>query len=75
MCDEILRVLGLDWLLLFLQHHLHSSTVILTTRIILAMLHSPLVMQKFREGNIGGGWLDDTEQVLQNRIGVVLGMS
>ncbi len=66
-------MLGYDWLLLFLSAHLHQSTVVMTMRILVLMLSSPTAMNRFREGNAGGGWLDDTESVIQNRIGVVLG--
>lgn len=30
LCDDISRILGLDWLLLLLQPQIHSSTVILS---------------------------------------------
>lgn len=66
-------MLGWDWLMLFMQGHLHRSTVVMTMRILLLLLSNSSAMQKFREGGAGGGWLDETESVLQNRVGVLLG--
>ena len=74
-CDEILRILGFDWLLLFLQGHLHRLTVVLAMRTLLLMLGSPPVLARFREGSTSGGWLDETQSVLENRIGIALGLS
>jgi hypothetical protein len=73
-CEELLRILGFDWLLLFMQGNLHGTTVVMTMRILLLLLSNQSAMQKFREGTAGGGWLDETESVLQNRVGVLLGM-
>lgn len=72
-CDEMQRVLGFDWLLLFLQGNLHHTTVVLTMRILCQVLSHAGTMQKFKEGVSGGGWLRDTECVLQNRVGTFLG--
>ena len=74
-CDEILRILGFDWLLLFLQGHIHRLTVVLAMRTLLLMLGSPPVLARFREGSTSGGWLDETQSVLENRIGIALGLS
>ena len=73
MCDEIQRVLGFDWLLLFIQGHVHSSSVILALRILLMMMQNPASMQKFKDGMSGGGWLKNTEPVLKQHVGVMLG--
>ena len=67
------RVLGFDWLLLFLQGNLHQTTVVLTMRILCQVFSHAGTLQKFREGVSGGGWLRDTECVLQNRVGTFLG--
>ena len=73
MSEEIQRVLGFDWLLLFAQGHIHPSTISLALRLLLTMLTHPVAMQRFREGSHCGGWLTEAESVLQNRIGMVLG--
>ena len=72
-CEEMQRVLGFDWLLLFLQGNLHPTTVVLTMRILCQVFSHAGTLQKFREGVSGGGWLRDTECVLQNRVGTFLG--
>ncbi|XP_071829084.1 WD repeat and FYVE domain-containing protein 3-like isoform X3 [Apostichopus japonicus] len=74
--EEIQRILGFDWFLLFLQGHIHSTTVILSLKILIkTFISNPSCVNKFREGTIGGGWLDNTEPVLHNRMGVVLGFN
>ena len=75
MCDELQRVLGFDWLMLFLQGHLHQSTVRLALNILFVMLHGQESMRRFRDGTHCGGWLDDTENVLKNQMTVMLGES
>ncbi|XP_077999760.1 WD repeat and FYVE domain-containing protein 3-like [Glandiceps talaboti] len=73
--EQIQRILGFDWLLLFMQGHLHATTVIQALRILLVLLSNSTTMHKFRDGVHGGGWLDETEPVLHNRMGVVLGFN
>lgn len=71
--EEIQKVLGFDWLLLFIQPHVHRSTVICALKVLLTILQNPASMQKFREGAPGGGWLSNTEPVLKQHVGVMLG--
>ncbi|KAF6208270.1 hypothetical protein GE061_016724 [Apolygus lucorum] len=71
-CEEIAHVLGLDWPLLFLQAQIHSSTVIWGLRILVVLCSVPSLLVKFKDGASVGGWLQDTELVMQNRMGVVL---
>ena len=77
MCDEVQKVLGFDWLLLFTQGHIHPSTVIKALMILLTMIQntnsSSSAAIKFRDGSIGGGWLKGTEPVLKQHVGVMLG--
>ncbi|XP_023930684.1 WD repeat and FYVE domain-containing protein 3 [Lingula anatina] len=73
--DEIQRVLGFDWLMLFLQGNLHPTTVVLAFKILVVMLGNATSLQRFREGLLAGGWLHDTEAVLENRLGVLLGFN
>nr|CAI5836643.1 unnamed protein product [Callosobruchus analis] len=71
--EEISRMLGFDWLLLFLQPHIHSSTIIWALRILVAVCSSPMLLSRFREGSINGGWLRHTEQITHNKINLALG--
>lgn len=45
-CDEIARTLGFDWILLFMQPHLHSTTVIWALRILVVMCSIPALMNR-----------------------------
>ena len=66
-------MLGFDWILMFLQGHLHSSTVIQAMKILILLFKSPTTVTKFRDGQIGGGWLKDTEMILKQQMGSMLG--
>ncbi|XP_066304852.1 WD repeat and FYVE domain-containing protein 3-like isoform X4 [Branchiostoma lanceolatum] len=72
-CEEVQRALGFDWLLLFMQGHLHQSTVIIAVRILCVLLSHLATVTKFREGGLGGGgWLDETELIIHNKGAVQL---
>lgn len=71
--EEVVMVLGMDWTMLFLLNHLHPTTVVWGLRILVVMCSVPALLSKFRDGISNGGWLNDTEQVIHNRMGVVLG--
>ena len=59
--------------MLFVQGNLNQSTVVLAMTSLFRMLQHPTMLQLFREGSAGGGWLKETEPVVQNRVGVLLG--
>lgn len=71
MCEELAKVLGLDWILLFLQSGLHSTTVIWGLRILVAICSVQSILQKFKEGTSNGGWLRHTDH---NKMVLALGM-
>ncbi|KHJ77477.1 hypothetical protein OESDEN_22903, partial [Oesophagostomum dentatum] len=75
MADQIVRVLGFDWIYCLLSPGVHSGTVFLALRILLALLAHPPLLGKFREGTANGGWLTDADSVVRNRAAVVLGFS
>ncbi|XP_069782164.1 WD repeat and FYVE domain-containing protein 3 isoform X4 [Narcine bancroftii] len=74
-CEELVKVLGFDWLLMFMEEHLHPTTVTAAMRIIVILLSNQSILVKFKEGLSGGGWLDQTDSVLTNKIGSVLGFN
>uniref|UniRef100_A0A8C4ZMQ7 WD repeat and FYVE domain containing 3 n=1 Tax=Gadus morhua TaxID=8049 RepID=A0A8C4ZMQ7_GADMO len=74
-CDEVVRTLGFDWLLMFLEEHVHSSTVTAALWILVVLLSHNNILHRFKEGLCGGGWLDHTDSVLTNKIGTVLGFN
>lgn len=74
-CGEISRVLGLDWILLFMQPHMHPSTVVWGMRILVVLLANETLITRFREGTMNGGYLRNTELISQNKNAVVLASS
>ncbi|XP_078381850.1 WD repeat and FYVE domain-containing protein 3-like isoform X3 [Oculina patagonica] len=73
--DALHETLGFDWLLLFIQAHLHNTTVVRATRILVTMLSSPPALNRFREGLGSGNWLDGTEIMLNKTTYVVAGFN
>lgn len=76
-CEEISRVLGMDWLLSFMQENVHPTTVLWALRILVILCsgqgHQSAIMQRFREGVGNGGWLRHTEMIASSQqAGVVL---
>ncbi|XP_026315295.1 WD repeat and FYVE domain-containing protein 3 isoform X1 [Hyposmocoma kahamanoa] len=76
-CEEISRVLGLDWILSFMQENVHPTTVLWAMRMLVILCsgqgQQSAIMQRFREGLGNGGWLRHTEMVAaQQQAGVVL---
>ncbi|KAJ7327170.1 hypothetical protein JRQ81_016929 [Phrynocephalus forsythii] len=74
-CEELVRTLGFDWIMLFMEEHLHPTTVTAAMRILVVTLSNPTILIKFKEGLTGGGWLEQTDSVLTNKIGTVLGFN
>lgn len=58
---------------MFMEEHLHPTTVTAAMRILVALLSNQSILIKFKEGLSGGGWLEQTDSVLTNKIGTVLG--
>lgn len=56
-----------------MEEHLHSSTVTAALWILVVLLSNQSILNRFKEGLCGGGWLDHTDSVLTNKIGTVLG--
>ncbi|XP_063360999.1 WD repeat and FYVE domain-containing protein 3 [Cydia amplana] len=76
-CEEISRVLGMDWLLTFMQENVHPTTVLWALRILVILCsgqgQQSAILQRFREGAGNGGWLRHTEVVVTpQQAGVVL---
>uniref|UniRef100_A0A182YPS5 DUF4704 domain-containing protein n=1 Tax=Anopheles stephensi TaxID=30069 RepID=A0A182YPS5_ANOST len=74
-CDEVFRVLGLDWVLLFMQPHLHFTTTVWAFRLLVTMLTRDPILARFRETkctNGDEGYLKNTEIILQSRNAILL---
>ena len=72
-CEDVVQVVGFDWILLFLQGHLHPTTVVWGLRILMTLLSQPPLLTKFRNGSCNGHWLLKSENVLQNKMVKALG--
>ena len=72
-CEEIITIVGFDWVQLFLLPRLSQTTIIWALRITMTLLSIPSLLAKFREGTSNGGWLMKSELVLQNKMGAALG--
>lgn len=64
-CEDVVQVVGFDWILLFLQGHCHQTTVVWGLRILMTLLSQPTLLMKFRSGTCNGNWLLKSEIVLQ----------
>nr|XP_046257722.1 WD repeat- and FYVE domain-containing protein 4 isoform X2 [Scatophagus argus] len=58
----LFKTLGSDWFLLFLQHHLHPSTLKLGLILLTHFLLSPSQQNSFREGIVPATLIDDMEE-------------
>ena len=72
-CEDVAQVVGFDWVLLFVQGHLHQTTVVWGLRILATLLSLPQLMIKFRTGICNGHWLMKSENVLHNKMVEALG--
>lgn len=70
MCEEVSKILGLDWVLLFLQPNLHRTTAIWGFRILVAILSVQTILQRFKDGTCYGGWLRHTDH---NKVALAFG--
>ena len=75
-CEDVVQVVGFDWILLFVgQGHLHPSTVVWGLKILVTIVSIPSLMDKFRQGTCNGHWLMKSEIVLQNKMIQALGQT
>ncbi|XP_043911583.1 WD repeat- and FYVE domain-containing protein 4 [Protopterus annectens] len=70
--EEVFSALGLDWFLLLIQSHIHQSTVVLATKLLLYFLHNPILLGKFQDRLEVGIWIkksvDDLNLLMDNLI-------
>uniref|UniRef100_A0A3B3TB69 WD repeat- and FYVE domain-containing protein 4 n=1 Tax=Paramormyrops kingsleyae TaxID=1676925 RepID=A0A3B3TB69_9TELE len=57
LAEDMFFALGPDWFLLFLQEHLHSSTVLRGLKLLACFLSTPVLLTKFRERVTSGSLL------------------
>lgn len=68
--EEVFFALGSDWFLLFLQGHIHTSTVLLVLTLLTHFLSYPNILSKFREG-VSPGTLVETMEMPTSITGTV----
>ena len=66
-CDDFVKVLGLDWVVMFSQGHLHDSTVVVCLKMLVALLSNASILAKFRDASHNGGWLSNAQMVIEHR--------
>ncbi|KAK3573074.1 hypothetical protein QTP86_012277 [Hemibagrus guttatus] len=70
--EEVFFILGSDWFLLFLQGHIHSSTVLLVLKILVHFLSQQNIRAKFKEAVSSGTLVENTSRKLAH---VLLGIT
>ncbi|XP_060096943.1 WD repeat- and FYVE domain-containing protein 4 [Heteronotia binoei] len=64
MQEDVFQALGPDWFLMFVQSHVHVSTVTLAVRLLFHFLHNRTLLCKFKEGMMAGLWLEESSRGL-----------
>ncbi|KAJ7324483.1 hypothetical protein JRQ81_017503, partial [Phrynocephalus forsythii] len=57
--EEAFHALGPDWFLMFIQGHVHPSTVVLAIRLLLHFLQNRALLRTFKEGMVTGRWIEN----------------
>ncbi|XP_043782392.1 WD repeat- and FYVE domain-containing protein 4 isoform X1 [Cervus elaphus] len=60
--EEMFLNLGSDWFLLFVQGHVHPSTVVLGLKLLLHFLSSPSLRGRFKDGLPAGSWVERSSE-------------
>ena len=56
--EELQRLLGYDWFLLFMQPNVHKSTLVKACKILFTLLLNIQNLYRFKESSLCGGWLN-----------------
>ncbi|MCI4376424.1 hypothetical protein PGIGA_G00188250 [Pangasianodon gigas] len=62
--EEVFFILGSDWFLLFLQGHIHSSTVLLVLKMLVHFLSHQNIRAKFKEAVSSGTLVENMHMLL-----------
>lgn len=56
--EELQRLLGYDWFLLFMQPNVHKTTLVKSCKILFTLLLNIQNLYRFKESSLCGGWLN-----------------
>ncbi|KAF7247496.1 WD repeat- and FYVE domain-containing protein 4 [Varanus komodoensis] len=62
--EDVFLCMGPDWFLMFIQGHVHSSSVVLAVKLLLFFLHNRTLLQKFRESKMASTWFGNSRMGL-----------
>ncbi|XP_055626946.1 WD repeat and FYVE domain-containing protein 3 isoform X2 [Toxorhynchites rutilus septentrionalis] len=65
--DEISKALGMDWLMLFMQPNVNSSTVVWAMRILVVVCANETIITRFRESVVYSNYLKNSEFMIQKK--------
>lgn len=66
--NQLIPILGFDWVLVFMQSHLHKTTIVIALDILLCLIRSSEFFTRFRDGVTCGGWLENSQELLEDRM-------
>jgi len=65
--EDIQRILGYDWFLLFMQPNVHKTTIIKSCKMLFTLLLNVQNLNRFKESTYCGSWLNNVfTQIVQN---------
>jgi WD repeat and FYVE domain-containing protein 3 len=59
--EELQRLLGYDWFLLFMQPNVHKTTLVKACKILFTLLLNIQNLYRFKESSLCGGWLNSIQ--------------
>ncbi|KAM3836501.1 WD repeat- and FYVE domain-containing protein 4 [Vipera latastei] len=62
--EKMFQALGPDWFLMFMQSHVHETTVVLAAKLLFHFLHNRAHLHEFRDGMMAGLWLRSSLKAL-----------
>ncbi len=67
--EDIQRLLGYDWFLLFMQPNIHRTSQVKACKILFTLLLNPQNLNRFKESTYCGGWLNNLfPHIIQNKL-------
>ena len=71
--EELVRILGFDWFLLFLQgSNLNKDTFVIGLVNLMILISSPVNYNRFKEGTCNSGWLREVDSLFSHSTSIQL---